>query len=67
MPSASPTPILLLITFTMHAAEIALNCMGIYRQDEWFSEAYWRFVRIGKIAGWGGVVSVFGSTRKEKL
>lgn len=51
-----------LANYIHHAAEIAAQVHGHLPADEWFSEAYWRFARLGHIAVLGGIVSFFGST-----
>jgi hypothetical protein len=51
-----------LINYIHHASEIVAQVHGQLPVDEWYSEAYWRFVRLGHIAVLGSVVNLFGST-----
>ena len=50
----------------IHHAAITAQVQGHLPADQWFSEANWRFVRIGNIAILRDVVSIFGSALKVK-
>jgi len=51
-----------LVNYAHHAAEVVAQVHGHLPADEWYSEAYWRFARLGHIAFLGSVVALFGST-----
>jgi len=51
-----------LVNCAHHAAEVVAQMHGHLPADESYSEAYWRFARLGHIAILGGVVGLFGST-----
>lgn len=51
-----------LVNYAQHAADVVAQVHGHLPIDESFSEAYWRFVRLGHIAILGGVVGFLGST-----
>lgn len=51
-----------LVNYIRHASEIITQVYGNLPVDEWYSEAYWRFLRIGHIAVLGVVINLFGSS-----
>jgi hypothetical protein len=47
--------------YALHAREVALQVEGNWPKDESFSEAYWRFARLGHIALLGSLVGISGT------
>lgn len=50
-----------LINYIRHAKDIAMQLNGNWPTNEMYSEAYWRFTRLGHIAILGIIVDLFGN------